>query len=182
VNLGGTLDLEFASGVTPQSQIGRSFRLFDWNGVNPAGTFTIGGPYIWDLSHLYTTGDVKLASVTLTAGDFDRDGTLGVSDIAAMLTALSDLNAFKERRALSDAALLSLGDVNGDHTITNADIQALLTKLQSGGGAGTFAQNVPEPTAGVLAIVSIVCLLAFPRSGRLNWQPELFRKTFCGTN
>ena len=160
VNLGGTLDLEFAGGVTPVSQIGRSFHLFDWNGVNPTGTFTIGGPYIWDISQLYTSGDVKLAGVTLTAGDFDRDGILGVADIGAMLTALSDLNSYKERRALSDAELLALGDVNGDHAITNSDIQALLTKLQGGGGAGTRAQNVPEPTAGVLAIVSVACVLA----------------------
>jgi uncharacterized protein YjbI with pentapeptide repeats len=63
VMLGGTLELSFAADVNPASQIGRTFDLFDWTGVNPTGTFAVSSPYSWDLSNLYTTGDVTLTAV-----------------------------------------------------------------------------------------------------------------------
>jgi uncharacterized protein YjbI with pentapeptide repeats len=63
VTLGGTLELTFAGDVDLVSQLGRAFDLFDWTGVNPTGEFTISSPYTWDLSDLYTTGEVTLVSV-----------------------------------------------------------------------------------------------------------------------
>lgn len=63
VDRGGTLDLEFASGVDVASQIGRTFDLFDWAGVTPTGTFGVVSPYTWDLSQLYTTGNITLTAV-----------------------------------------------------------------------------------------------------------------------
>jgi hypothetical protein len=63
VTLGGTLELAFAAEVNLASQIGRTFDLFDWTGVNPTGTFSISSPYTWDLSKLYTTGEVTLTAV-----------------------------------------------------------------------------------------------------------------------
>ena len=63
VTLGGTLDLGFASEVNLVGQIGRTIDLFDWTGVAPTGTFSIVSPYAWDLSHLFTTGEVTLLSV-----------------------------------------------------------------------------------------------------------------------
>jgi uncharacterized protein YjbI with pentapeptide repeats len=63
VNLGGTLELTFAADVNPTSQIGRAFNLFNWTGVNPTGAFSVASPYAWDLSNLYTTGQVTLLSV-----------------------------------------------------------------------------------------------------------------------
>jgi uncharacterized protein YjbI with pentapeptide repeats len=68
---GGTLDLQFALGVDPSGQLGRTFRLFNWSGVSPNGTFNIVSPYSWDLSRLYTNGEVTLipepATVALVA-------------------------------------------------------------------------------------------------------------------
>jgi uncharacterized protein YjbI with pentapeptide repeats len=64
VGISGTLDLEFADGVDVGGQVGRKIHLFDWSGVSPAGTFTIGGPYTWDASQLYTSGDVTLTAVS----------------------------------------------------------------------------------------------------------------------
>jgi uncharacterized protein YjbI with pentapeptide repeats len=61
--LGGYLDLEFASYLDPESQLGQTIHVFDWNGAVPSGSFTITGPYAWDLSKLYTDGDVRLAAV-----------------------------------------------------------------------------------------------------------------------
>jgi uncharacterized protein YjbI with pentapeptide repeats len=63
VTLGGTLELDFTPGVNLFSQIGRTFVLFDWTGVNPTGAFAIASPYAWDVSNLYTTGEVTLISI-----------------------------------------------------------------------------------------------------------------------
>jgi hypothetical protein len=41
VTLGGTLELTFAADVNPATQLGRTFDLFDWTGVNPTGTFAV---------------------------------------------------------------------------------------------------------------------------------------------
>jgi len=45
------------------SQIGRTVELFDWSGVAPTGTFEVVIPYTWNLSKLYTTGEVTLTAV-----------------------------------------------------------------------------------------------------------------------
>ena len=63
VTLGGTLELMFATDVDVASQVGRTFDVFDWTGVNPTGQFQFASPYAWDLSNLYTTGEVTLTAV-----------------------------------------------------------------------------------------------------------------------
>jgi uncharacterized protein YjbI with pentapeptide repeats len=63
VTLGGTLELAFAADVNLAGQIGRTFKLFDWTGVTPTGAFTVSSPYAWDLSNLYTTGEVTLTAI-----------------------------------------------------------------------------------------------------------------------
>ncbi len=63
VTLGGTLELTFADDVNPASQLGRTLDLFDWTGVNPTGAFAISSPYAWNLSNLYTTGEVTLTAI-----------------------------------------------------------------------------------------------------------------------
>jgi hypothetical protein len=60
---GGSLDLEFADGTDVAAQVGRAFHLFDWTGVTPTGAFNVTSPYTWDLSQLYTTGNVTLLAV-----------------------------------------------------------------------------------------------------------------------
>ena len=78
VTLGGTLELTFADGVDVATQIGRTIDLFDWTGVTPTGAFTVSSPYTWNLSKLYTTGEVTL-SIPL-AGDFNGNGTVDAAD------------------------------------------------------------------------------------------------------
>ncbi len=60
VTLRGSLELTFAAGVDPVTQLGRTFDLFDWTGVSPTGTFAVVSDYSWDTSQLYTTGEVTL--------------------------------------------------------------------------------------------------------------------------
>ena len=77
---GGTLQLAFAPNVNLASQVGRTFDLFDWTGVTPTGVFSVASPYTWNLSKLYTTGEVTLTSVAPLPGDYNGNGTVGPED------------------------------------------------------------------------------------------------------
>jgi uncharacterized protein YjbI with pentapeptide repeats len=63
IELGGALDLTFANDVNLIAQVGRTLRIFDWTGVMPSGQFEVRSPHVWDVSSLYTTGEVKLLAV-----------------------------------------------------------------------------------------------------------------------
>jgi hypothetical protein len=63
VTLGGTLELVFAEGTNVAGQSGRTFKLFNWSGITRTGAFTIASPYSWNLSNLYTSGEVTLTAV-----------------------------------------------------------------------------------------------------------------------
>ena len=78
VTLGGTLELAFTDDVNLASQVGRKFDLFDWTGDNPSGAFAVSSPYTWDLSNLYTTGEVTLISVPEPVSGFHVTAGLGV--------------------------------------------------------------------------------------------------------
>ena len=71
VTLGGTLELRFAPSIKVARQIGRTFRVFDWTGVAPTGQFQVVSPHVWDLTKLYTAGEVTLTAVS---SDADHDG------------------------------------------------------------------------------------------------------------
>jgi uncharacterized protein YjbI with pentapeptide repeats len=77
---GGTLELMFSQDVNLASQVGRTIDLFDWTGVNPTGAFTVSSPYTWNLSKLYTTGEVTLTSQTPTPGDYNNNGVVDAAD------------------------------------------------------------------------------------------------------
>jgi uncharacterized protein YjbI with pentapeptide repeats len=103
VDLGsGTLDLEFAPGTEASVQIGRTIHLFDWAGVSPTGTFNVESSFSWDLSQLYTTGDVTLlgsgdpntsqaanANIMITPVPEPQSLALAVLGIAALAAARS---------------------------------------------------------------------------------------------
>jgi uncharacterized protein YjbI with pentapeptide repeats len=83
VTRGGTLELTFAADVEVASQIGRTIDLFDWTGVAPTGTFTISSLYTWNLTNLYTTGEVTLLAIPALPGDYNGDGTVDTADFVA---------------------------------------------------------------------------------------------------
>lgn len=68
VTLGGVLELTFTADTNVAGQIGRTFLVFNWNGVAPTGEFDVESPYVWDTSKLYTTGEITLAAVPEPAG------------------------------------------------------------------------------------------------------------------
>jgi len=79
VSLGGTLELSFAAGTDVNAQIGRTFQIFDWTGVTPAGLFNLSSPYAWDVSRLYTSGQVTLVPEPGSLA------LLGIGGVAALL-------------------------------------------------------------------------------------------------
>ena len=80
VTRGGTLELTFATDVNLASQLGRTIDLFDWTGVTPTGAFTVSSPYTWNLSKLYTTGEVTLTALAAIPGDFNNNGVVDAAD------------------------------------------------------------------------------------------------------
>src|SRR5205807_2579148 len=77
---GGTLELTFDDAVNAATQIGRTIDLFDWTGVNPTGVFTVSSPYVWNISKLYTTGEVTLTALAAIPGDFNNNGVVDAAD------------------------------------------------------------------------------------------------------
>jgi autotransporter-associated beta strand protein len=162
VSLGGTLQVSLISGFTPQP--GQSFDILDWGTL--AGKFStlnlpsLTAPLGWDTSQLYTTG---VLSVTPTVrGDFNRDGQVTTADIPAMLTVLTDLNAYAATNSLSPTQLATIGDFDNSTTVTNRDIQGLLDLIANLGGGAAAA--VPEPPP--LVLLSIGALAILNRRGR----------------
>jgi hypothetical protein len=96
---------------------------------------------------------ISALPVTPAPGDFNLDGHLDTSDIASMLTAMTNLSAFQSNSGLTPTQASTIADENHDGTVNNADIQAFLNVLRSGGGTTT---PVPEPSAIVLALSAFI--------------------------
>ena len=111
----------------------------------------------------------SLTSLTLTAtirGDFSRDGQVTAADIPAMLSALTDLNAYTSARSLSPAQLVVIGDFDNSGSVTNRDIQGLLNLLANSGSGPLTA--VPEPSTLVLALLGLSIGVVLIRRSRLK--------------
>ena len=84
------------------------------------------------------------SSSQILLGDVNGDGHVNNTDITDMMTALTDINAYKSAHPSFDN---SIGDVNADGAFNNKDIQGLITYLQTGHGS---TSAVPEPASLVL--------------------------------
>ena len=83
------------------------------------------------------TKQIAVQGGSLVLGDFNLNGHVASDDIAAMLSALTDLNSYKSAHSLSSADLLTIGDINHDGKVDNRDLQAMLSLVASlGGGSG----------------------------------------------
>jgi hypothetical protein len=89
-------------------------------------------------------------------GDVNRDGHVNVTDISALMTALTDLNAYEN--GLTDAQFAEVADLTNDGLVTNTDLQGLIDYLANG-GTGAPAP-VPEPGSLQLAAMAIISVLA----------------------
>ncbi len=146
VHLGGKLDLTLAPNADPAGQVGRTLDLFDWTAVSPTGVFTVSSLYSWDLSRLYTTGEVTLlAAGGAIAGDATGDGQVDLADFGI----LKDHFGAKGTKAE--------GDANGDGNVDLSDFGLL--KLNLGKSAPVNAA-VPEPSTWLLTtLAALGCLV-----------------------
>ena len=135
--------MTFAPGVDVATQSGRTIDLFDWTGVTPTGAFTVSSPYTWNLTKLYTTGEVTLAALPSLPGDFNNDGTVDAADYVVWRKTDGTQAGYNTWRT-------HFGQTAG-----------------SGSGAGANAA-VPEPSTLVMLILAAagVCLTATP--GRIE--------------
>jgi probable HAF family extracellular repeat protein len=154
VALGGTLELNFASGMSLAGQVGRTFDLFDWAGVTPTGAFTVSSPYIWNLTNLYTTGQVTLLAIPGLPGDFNHDGTVDAADYVVW-----------RKTGLSPT------DYNDWRTHFGQTAFSGSSGYPLGASGGPLSAAVPEPTSLVLVmcglLVVIVSYRRAPTSSKL---------------
>jgi uncharacterized protein YjbI with pentapeptide repeats len=142
VALGGTLELDFAPGVNVAAQSGRTIDLFDWTGVTPIGVFTVSSPYVWDLSKLYTTGEVTLTAVAVLPGDYNGNGIVDAADYTVWR------NGLGTTYTPADYGLWR------SHFGQTADSGAAGYPL--GASAALLSPTVPEPAALVLLMFAAV--------------------------
>jgi hypothetical protein len=137
------------------SQVGRTIDLFDWSGVSPTGTFSVPDPHAWDLSKLYTTGEVTL----LPTADFNGDGRIDGVDLAA----------WSANFGLNSGATISNGDANRDGAIDGADFLAWQRQLGATSSVSPTGRAVPEPAT--IALAGIGLLLCPGRCARRTIAP-----------
>ncbi len=148
VTLGGSLELAFADGIAVELQVGRTFDVFDWDGVSSAGGFSVESNHLWDLSQLYTSGEVTLLAAL--TGDTDADGDVD----------LADLNNVR-----NNFGGAGLGDTNIDGTVDLKDLEAVRNSF------GVSAQPaVPEPATGLLLPAGYLAIGAWQRARRAIHQ------------
>jgi uncharacterized protein YjbI with pentapeptide repeats len=150
VVLSGTLELTFAPGVDVATQSGRTIDLFDWTGVVPTGAFTVSSPYTWNLSNLYTTGEVALTAVPSLPGDFNLDGTVDAADYVVW------------RKGISVAPTQENYYIWRTHFGQPGGSSATLLAVKS------LSVAVPEPATSTLAVVCIIGLFPSKRRGCCN--------------
>jgi uncharacterized protein YjbI with pentapeptide repeats len=159
VQLGGTLELTFADDVDVATQVGRTLHIFDWTSVEPTGSFTIASPYLWDLSNLYTTGEVRLTG-TGGVADYDQNGLVDQGDL--------DLVLLNWGRELIDP--MSAGWINDLPTglIDQNELDKILLNWGRQVGAGLSTPSVPEPATIGLCVV-MGCLVAWFGRRTARW-------------
>ncbi|MCA9238508.1 MAG: hypothetical protein KDA44_23715 [Planctomycetales bacterium] len=149
--LDGTLDVSLVGGFTPA--VGDSFDVFDWGGV--LGTFaTINLPALpggqrWDLSQLYSTGELSV--LPPFDADFDEDRDVDGADLAVWQTGYG----------IVGTATHTQGDADANHNVNGGDF--LIWQRQYGSIAPIAA--VPEPAALSLLALGGLALAAGRRTG-----------------
>ncbi len=158
----GTLDLGAATSST-------SVNFADSSG-NFWGTLLTIKDWKFGIDHLYIGADangltasqlsqIKFtdfapgASITTTAsggevtpliGDINQDGAISSADVTALMTALSNENAYQSLHTFTAGDLAFILDVNHNGIIDNADLQteiSLVANAPAGGGRGQYSSR-----------------------------------------
>jgi autotransporter-associated beta strand protein len=178
LSLGGSLTVSL-TGFSPS--LGDTFDVLDWG--TRSGVFSslqlpsLTAPLVWNTNRLYTAGVLSVIDGNFLPGDLDRDGTVAAGDIAELMAALSDVDAYQATHgpggsSLSPQQLLGIGDLDYDGHVTNADLQGLIDNLanSTANGAGSVS-TVPEPQSIILtALASLIMSCCHVRFAQLRFR------------
>jgi hypothetical protein len=121
--------------------------------------------------NIYATVDFEkgAAPVLWVKGDYNLDGKLTNADLQALLSALTNVNAYQSAEGMSNEEYLAIGDINGDGLVNKSDISALIKLLASTpSSTGVAITGVPEPSSLVLLSIGFAMMI-----GRLSRQRRL---------
>ena len=133
--------------------------------VNSDGTINFHGYYgEYSLTYngnAYATLDFEkgAAPVIWYKGDANLDGQLTNADVQAMISALTNVNAYQAINDISNQEFNAILDVNGDGKINVADVSALMSLLASTPNSAPALIGVPEPTSLVLGLLGGALLI-----------------------
>ncbi|HEY2759973.1 MAG TPA: dockerin type I domain-containing protein, partial [Pirellulales bacterium] len=123
--------------------------------VDNIGLYTSPTSAIGTATVRATSGSVSgIAPVNVVwlKGDLNGDGQLTSLDVAAMMTAIVDLNSYQTQRGLNNPDLLTIADVNNDGAVDNRDMQAVISSLAD--AAISSASNVSSGAGSIESLGS----------------------------
>lgn len=160
VQLDGTLRGRFADGTIPADLLGTTFNLFDWNGtLEPADRFARvelpAGEFHWDLSRLYTDGEVTLSNSLLP--DYNANGSVEQEDL--------DLVLLNWGESLSDPSGKGWHNRLPNGRLDQEELDRILVNWGAKPAVLGIA-SVPEPAGRWLALCTVVVISANMRLSR----------------
>jgi hypothetical protein len=130
----------------------------DFSGLSAAQSG--GGGSFTGTFELQNPNPQNILQPAITPGDFNLDGQVNVADVSAMLTAMSDVTAFKG--SVSDSDFTMLGNFDTDSIVTNKDVEGLIVSLANSTGGGSLSA-VPEPSTWALFTLGGLAIAASAR-------------------
>jgi hypothetical protein len=168
-----TADLGSIAGINNLATV--YFRIVDTSSI------TVGGGQVMAAGLDKIDNFTVFGTSIILRGDINQDGVLDVKDIAALMTALTDLTDYQSGTALIPGTdnplrqvatswdsnqLLAVADVNKDNAVNNLDIQAeinLVANMQAGLGVLPAPTVVPEPSSITLGLFGALAGIAVLR-------------------
>ncbi|MEX2168349.1 MAG: hypothetical protein WD851_03490 [Pirellulales bacterium] len=123
------------------------------DGVTPSGAFTISSAYTWELSNLYTTGEITLMAAPSLPGDYNHNGGVDAADYTVWRDGLGQTGAGLAAGGVDAAAGWSRE--HPDSTLPNALIPSCTTIIQ----LSRTAMNITHRQSLQFAATAVLSLL-----------------------